>query len=96
MFGEDFEPEIDIKKITESLEPGTYTSVLCEGCGMGAIAKEEDGKITLALPADIKAETIDYKWITLEEFERDYESKYHFKHVTNGEETNQEDVNFSC
>jgi hypothetical protein len=42
MFG-DVNPDINVHQILEELDSGFFTSVLCEGCGMSHIGKEEDG-----------------------------------------------------
>ena len=66
MFGPKVEPEIDVHKIVESLEPGYYTSVICEGCTMLAIVKEEDGSVRLAYRGENDDEMV---YGTLEEWE---------------------------
>ena len=48
LWGEDFEPEIDVSKIANQLPTGHYISVLCEGCVMVAISKDETGKVNIA------------------------------------------------
>lgn len=48
LWGEDFQPEIDVLKIAESLQPNSYMPVLCEGCGMSAIGKNEKGEVMIA------------------------------------------------
>ena len=48
MWGDDFPPEIDVQKIAESLEPNTYMPVLCEGCRMVAVGKNEKQEIMIA------------------------------------------------
>jgi len=46
-------PDIDIDKIFNSLKPGYYQQVLCEGCTLVAIAKTEKGELELA---DLKSQ----------------------------------------
>ena len=66
MFGDEIKPEIDINEIADGLKPGYYTNTLCEGCGLTAIIKDEDGTIKVGLlPKDDKEE-LDI--MTLEEF----------------------------
>jgi hypothetical protein len=47
LFGENLHSDIDVNQITEDLNPGYFTSVLCEGCAMAAVAKSESGEVTL-------------------------------------------------
>ena len=48
MWGEEIEPEIDVPQIATKLTNGYYMSVICEGCGLIALSKEEDCKVILA------------------------------------------------
>ena len=59
--GEPVEPDFDVESIAESLEPGYYTPVLCEGCGMKAVIKNEDSSVTLAFynPDDFEGDLIE-------------------------------------
>lgn len=41
MFGDKVKPDIDVPKIFNVLQEGYCMSVLCEGCGLSDIAKEE-------------------------------------------------------
>lgn len=43
------EPDIDVYKIWESLEPGYYQSEICEGCGFLGILRSEDNQILVIL-----------------------------------------------
>jgi hypothetical protein len=44
LFGKEITPEIDVYDILENqLKPGYIVSVLCEGCGMSNIAKDQSG-----------------------------------------------------
>jgi hypothetical protein len=58
MFGEEVQPDIDILKIADGLKPGYFTKgVLCEGCGLVAVIKEEDLSIKVGLlPDDLEKE----------------------------------------
>lgn len=49
MWGTELPPDIDIQKIADGMEPGHYTAVLCEGCGMIAIAKDENSNILIGV-----------------------------------------------
>lgn len=44
VFG-DVEPDIDVYKIFDELKIGYMTPVICEGCGMIGVAKDEHGKL---------------------------------------------------
>lgn len=44
--------DFDIIEILENLEPGYYTSIICEGYGFAAIAKDASGNCLLAMPID--------------------------------------------
>lgn len=72
MFGPNAEPEIDVYKILVSLEPGYYTNVICEGCTMLAIIKEEDGSVKLGYAGENDGDDLVYE--TLEEWEAKKES----------------------
>ena len=71
MFGPKVEPEIDVHKILVSLDPGYYTNVICEGCAMVAIIKEEDGSVKLGYAGENEDEIV---YGTLEEWEAKGES----------------------
>lgn len=71
--GANTKPDIDIYEIAKNdLQPGTYTPVLCEGCGMVAVGVGEDEKIMLAYPSGETSENpeeILVEWIYIEEYE---------------------------
>jgi hypothetical protein len=74
LFGSEVEPEIHVEKIAESLEDDHYAIVLCEGCGMRAVGKSEDGHIYLAFAEENQGdvnpeEHVMVKWISLSEYE---------------------------
>lgn len=53
LFGPNCEPDIDVLKIAEELEPGHVMKVICEGCRLAAVIKNEDCTIGLAFyPAE--------------------------------------------
>jgi hypothetical protein len=59
-FGNNVEPEINVEKIFEELEPGYVSSgYLCEGCGLTIIGKMEDGTMkVMRVPLDDDAEIL--------------------------------------
>lgn len=83
MWGTELPPDIDIQKIADGMEPGHYTAVLCEGCGMIAIAKDENSNILIGV-LDEKADEVTedaeanteprkpVKWIPYVEWEANY------------------------
>ena len=44
MFGPGVPADIDVYDILKEIYNGFFTTVLCEGCGMSHIGKEEDGQ----------------------------------------------------
>ena len=48
MFGDQIKPDIDVETLAESLTPGYWIQVLCEGCGMNGVIKEEDRTVNLS------------------------------------------------
>jgi len=53
-------PKADIneREIFESLQKNQYTSVICEGCGMLAVARSGDDKMLFAYPAEEDEEMV--------------------------------------
>lgn len=45
-------PDFDIHEIASGLENDHYTSVICEGFGFVAIAKDSDGNVLLGMPTE--------------------------------------------
>jgi hypothetical protein len=81
MWGTELPPDIDIQKIADDMEPGHYTAVLCEGCGMIAIAKDENGNILIGvLNEEEEKDRLEkkrkiqrpVKWIPYAEWETNY------------------------
>jgi hypothetical protein len=66
VWGDDHAPDIDIHQIAESLEPGHFESVLCEGCRLRAIGKMRDGEIMIGILLEEGHVEDMVKWITLE------------------------------
>jgi len=66
LFGDEIKPDIDIKEIADSLQPGYYINTLCEGCGLVLIIKAEDGTINVGLLPIEGREELDI--MTLDEF----------------------------
>lgn len=73
MWGEEALPDIDVAAIAESLPLDTYSLVLCEGCGMSAIGKDNDNTICIAMPTGIKnaeENKKEVKWVSLNEYKK--------------------------
>jgi hypothetical protein len=66
MFGEDSQPDIDVYEISKTLKPGYYQPVLCEGCVMVAVAKNDEGLIEIAR----EGQDGQINFIPLEEWEK--------------------------
>lgn len=79
LFGSSVEPEINIAKISEEIEGDTYLPVLCEGCGMLAVGKRQDGTTMIAVNdgPDESGEGR-FHWETLTEWESLYEERRTF------------------
>ena len=60
--------EIDVLKISESLAPDTYMSVLCEGCGMRAVGKTETGETLIAFKVNEIETGDEVNWISYAEW----------------------------
>lgn len=43
-------PDFDVYAIHRRLKPDHYQGVLCEGCGMVAVLKEENGELKAGFP----------------------------------------------
>ncbi len=81
-----FPVDIDVRKIAETLEPGTYVPVLCEGCGMNAVGKDENGQVIVHLPENVRDDSCEsYLWVPLEDFERDHSTKYWYHAIESSE-----------
>lgn len=86
MFGDRFQPDINLREIAATLENGTYVPVLCEGCGMNAVGKDENGQVIVHIPENVRDASCEiYLWIPLEDFERDHLTKYWY-HVPEHQE----------
>jgi len=59
--------DIDIEDIFKELDSRMFQHVLCEGCALGGIAKDENGNMFLA-------NVRDGKWMTKEEYINNYKS----------------------
>lgn len=71
MWGEEAIPEIDVVAISEALPQDSYSLVLCEGCGMAAIGKDDADTIFIAMPTGNTSENNkEVKWLTLDEYEK--------------------------
>ena len=70
MWDKGADPDIDVYKIAEELEPNHFESVLCEGCGVRAIGKRSTGEIVIGLLLEEGAVEDMVKWVSLEEWEQ--------------------------
>jgi hypothetical protein len=52
MFGAEAEADIDVYELAKGLDPNHYIAVICEGCGMIAVSKNEAGEVELAYAED--------------------------------------------
>jgi hypothetical protein len=68
LWGDQHEPEIEIERIAEQLEPGHFESVLCEGCGVRAIGKNQEGEILIAVLEEEGSVEDLVNWMTLEKW----------------------------
>ncbi len=79
MFGDDASPDIDVIQIFDTLEPGFHISVLCEGCGLIAVEKEEVTRKLVLIYQDIEnfdnEEAREIK-TTIEQYEKEVEGYY--------------------
>jgi hypothetical protein len=66
MWNDQVEPEIDVHGIADQLEPGYFESVLCEGCGIRAIGKNDNGEILIAILEEEGHIEDMVKWVSLE------------------------------
>ena len=74
MWGDQYWPDIDIPVIAESLEPGTYAPVLCEGCGIRAIGKNQQGGIMIATILEEGSVEDMVNWTPIQEWEDSWTS----------------------
>lgn len=74
MWGDQYSPDIDIHAIAESLEPGTYAPVLCEGCGICAIGKSQQGGIMIATLLEEGSVEDMVNWAPIQEWEAEWRS----------------------
>jgi hypothetical protein len=68
MWDDRCEPEIDVERISEGLEPGHFESVLCEGCGVRAIGKTAEGKTIIAMLEEEGSVEDSVTWVSLEKW----------------------------
>lgn len=54
----ELQPDFDINEISEGLENGFYTDIICEGFGFTAIGKNDDGETIVFFPNSEKWETL--------------------------------------
>lgn len=68
MWGAESDPDIDVHRIVEELEPGHFESVLCEGCRLRAVGKTADGNGLVAMLEEEGQVEDSVRWIALEEW----------------------------
>lgn len=68
-----FEGDFDIEKEAETIPPGHYKPMICEGFGFTAISKEQDGTTMLYFP-DYDDESRDH-WIEYKTFIQQQQNK---------------------
>lgn len=67
---QDFEPDFDILEVADGLPPEHYTSIICEGFGFVAVARDAQNNILLAMPTGEPSENdgeTEVEWKTFEE-----------------------------
>lgn len=69
MWGKDAPPDIDVYQIAKSLDFGHFESVLCEGCSVRAVGKDQGGRTLIALLEEEGHVEDQVKWVTIEEWE---------------------------
>jgi hypothetical protein len=69
MWGKEAPPDIDVYRIAEGLEFGHFESVLCEGCRVRAVGKDQGGRVLIALLEEEGHVEDQVKWVTIEEWE---------------------------
>lgn len=68
MWGEQAEPDIDVHRIAEQLEPGHFESVLCEGCSIRAVGKDSGGRTLIAILEEEGQVEDMVRWVSLDEW----------------------------
>ena len=69
MWGASVQPDIDVYSIAEKLEFGHFESVLCEGCRVRAIGKDQGGRVLIALLEEEGHVEDQVRWVSVEEWE---------------------------
>jgi len=69
MWGEKAVPEIDVYEISDNLGTGYFVNVLCEGCEMVGISKNERGEVMLLYP-EMTKEGAEVKRVPLIDWEK--------------------------
>lgn len=68
LFGKNVKPDIDVMEIAKDLAPGGEgLNVLCEGCGLSYIYKDESDKVLVAGIKEVNEEGF-MKLMTYEEY----------------------------
>lgn len=68
LFDEECQPDIDVYEIAKNLTPGHFMPVLCEGCVMLAVLKDEDESIKIGYAESDEPSAL-IKWMPLSEWE---------------------------
>ena len=76
MWGTQFPADIDIPRIFKILEPGTYETFICEGCGMIGLGKSDTEKCYALFDDDRKWIEIDLNEYRIPKNERVYLNEY--------------------
>jgi hypothetical protein len=67
------ETGFSVRQVSEELEPNTFTAIQCKYCGIASIGKTSNSEVKIGIVnGKITLESIPVKWISLEEYEKDY------------------------
>jgi len=68
VWGEEIDPDIEVTRIALGLENGHFESVLCEGCGLRAVGKSDEGRPMVAILEEEGQVEDMVRWISMEEW----------------------------
>jgi hypothetical protein len=63
MWGERYPADIDVPKIFKELQPGYCVCVVCEGCRMLAVGKNEQGDLNLMFGSESEEDDFEDPWV---------------------------------